>query len=157
MAIFAHTGSAVTSTALKSPWDLARFSGRPVKVTFVPHLVPIERGISATVVLRCRKTVSQSRILDVYRVAYEQSSFVRVVDPRERLPAVRDVAGTNFCDIAPVVDRSGGTVVVVGAIDNLLKGAAGQAVQVANIAAGLPETLGLLFPDGAQGGGAQGG
>ena len=60
------------------------------------------------------------------------------------MPAVRHVAGTNFCDLAPVVDEAGGTIVIVGVIDNLLKGAAGQAVQVLNLVFGLPETQGLL-------------
>ena len=59
------------------------------------------------------------------------------------MPAVRGVAGTNFCDLAPLVDPAGGSVVVLGAIDNLLKGAAGQAVQVFNLSHGLPETTGL--------------
>lgn len=123
---------------------LSRHCGRPVRVTFVPHLAPIERGIAATVILRCRQEISQTRILEAYREAYAHCPFVRVLDPRNGLPSVRQVAGTNFCDLAPVVDEAGGTVVVLGAIDNLLKGAAGQAVQVANLAAGLPETLGLL-------------
>lgn len=123
---------------------LERHAGRRVRVTFVPHLAPIERGIVAAVVLRPRQRIAPSRILEVYREAYRRCPFVRVLDPAERLPAVRQVAGTNFCELAPVVDEAGGTVVVLGAIDNLLKGAAGQAVQVANLAAGLPETLGLL-------------
>ena len=70
-------------------------------------------------------------------------------DPAESLPAVRHVAGTNFCDLAPVVDEAGGSTVVVGVIDNLLKGAAGQALQLFNLAFGLPETRGLL-PDAAE-------
>ena len=64
--------------------------------------------------------------------------------PATSLPAVRHVAGTNFCDLAPVVDEAGGSIVVVGVIDNLLKGAAGQATQLFNLAFGLPETQGLL-------------
>lgn len=123
---------------------LERHAGRRARVTFVPHLAPIERGIVASVVLRPRRRVEPSRIVEVYREAYRACPFVRVLDPADRLPAVRQVVGTNFCELAPVVDESGGTLVVVGAIDNLLKGAAGQAVQVANLAAGLPETLGLL-------------
>jgi N-acetyl-gamma-glutamyl-phosphate reductase len=67
-----------------------------------------------------------------------------VVDPAERLPQVGDVAGTNFCDLSPVVDPAAGTIVVVGVIDNLIKGAAGQAVQLMNLACGLDETAGLL-------------
>ena len=116
-----------------------------------PDLAPIERGITASVVLSVSSSQSQDRILEVYRSAYSESPFVRVIDPRDRLPSVRGVAGTNFCDLAPVVDEAGDSLVILGAIDNLLKGAAGQAVQVANLAAGLPETRGLLSPEEAPG------
>lgn len=130
---------------------LGRRRGRPVRVTFVPHVVPIERGISATVVLRATRRLEPEAVLEPYRAAYADAPFVRVLDPAERLPAVRDVAGTNFCDVAPVVDEAGGTLVVVAVIDNLLKGAAGQAVQVLNLCCGLDETLGLLPSDAPKG------
>jgi N-acetyl-gamma-glutamyl-phosphate reductase len=123
---------------------LERVAGRAVRLTFVPHLIPIERGILATVVLDPGSEADGARILDHYRAFYAEAPFVRVLDPVERLPAVRAVAGTNFCELAPVIDESAGTLVVVGAIDNLIKGAAGQAVQVLNRCAGLPETAGLL-------------
>ncbi len=123
---------------------LARYSGRAVKLTFIPHLGPLVRGILATVVLRCRRPVTPGEILEAYRTAYQAAPFVRVRDGAKLLPAVGHVAGTNFCDLAPVVDEAGGTVVVVGVIDNLVKGAAGQAVQVFNRSFGLPETVGLL-------------
>lgn len=122
---------------------LERHSGRPVRVTFVPHLAPLERGIVATVVLPLRGAVESGDILDHYRRRYKDAPFVRVLDPADRLPAVRSVANTNFCELAPVVDRAGGTLVVTAAIDNLVKGAAGQAVQVMNLCLGLPETTGL--------------
>jgi N-acetyl-gamma-glutamyl-phosphate reductase len=122
---------------------LESYSNRPVRVTFVPHLAPIERGIAATVVLHCEELPEQADLLAVYDKTYAASPFVRVHDPEELLPAVRHVAGTNFCALAPVVDHNGSSIVVIGVIDNLLKGAAGQAVQVFNIAAGLPETTGL--------------
>ena len=122
---------------------LSRHAGRPVRVTFVPHLAPIERGIAATVVLPAN-AASGDDLLQAYRRAYDAAPFVRVRDPAETLPAVRHVAGTNFCDLAAVADREGQSTVVVGVIDNLLKGAAGQAVQLFNLAFGLPETQGLL-------------
>ena len=121
---------------------LSRYAGRRVRVTFVPHLAPIERGIAATVVLA--GAPSAEELSEAYRRAYDTAPFVRVRDAAGALPAVRHVAGTNFCDLAPVVDEAGGTVVVVGVIDNLLKGAAGQAVQAFNLVFGLPETQGLL-------------
>jgi N-acetyl-gamma-glutamyl-phosphate reductase len=123
---------------------LSRRSGRPIRVTFVPQLAPIERGISVAVIIGCRELPSASGLLAHYRDAYESSAFVHVDDPAELLPSVRQVAGTNFCALSPVVDEDGGSIIALGAIDNLLKGAAGQAVQVFNIAAGLPEETGLL-------------
>ena len=122
---------------------LSRVADGPVRITFVPQLIPIERGILATVVIP-GNVATQDEVLDRYLSYYQSAPFVRVLDPAERLPAVRSVAGTNFCEVAPVVDEAGGTLVVVGAIDNLVKGAAGQAVQVMNLCFGLPETLGLL-------------
>ena len=121
---------------------LSRYAGRRGRVTFVPHLAPIERGIAATVVLA--GAPAGEDLLQAYRRAYDAAPFVRVRDPAVSLPAVRHVAGTNFCELAPVVDEAGGSTVVVGVIDNLLKGAAGQAVQLFNLAFGLPETQGLL-------------
>ena len=123
---------------------LSRHSGRPVRVTFVPQLVPVERGIAASVTLSCDDSVSATALLEVYRQAYAETPFVRVHAPESRMPSVRGVTGTNFCDLAPLVDPAGGSVIVLGAIDNLLKGAAGQAVQVFNLSHGLPETTGLL-------------
>ena len=120
---------------------LERHAGRSVQVTFVPHLIPIERGILATVVVGFDEGPEPAAVLDHYRRVYAEAPFVRVVDPADRLPSVRSVAGTNLCEMAPVVD--GTSLVVVAAIDNLLKGAAGQAVQVFNRIFGLPETTGL--------------
>lgn len=122
---------------------LGRAAGGDVAVSFVPYLVPIARGILATVTLRCPRETSESELLGAYRRAYAGRPFVRVASG-ERLPEVRDVVGTNFCDLAPGLDRFAGTIVVVSVLDNLGKGAAGQAVQVFNLAFGLPETEGLL-------------
>jgi len=124
---------------------LGRYAGRPVRVTFVPHLAPLRRGIFASVVLQA-DGLGTSAVLAAYRHAYDSAAFVRVVDPAQRLPQTRDVLGTNFCDLAPVLDTSAGTLVVLGVLDNLMKGAAGQAVQIMNRVVGLPETAGLLRP-----------
>ena len=128
---------------------LSRASKRAVQVTFVPHLVPIVRGILASVIVS-DPGWTQEQALQAYRDFYSGKPFVRVVDASQRLPEVQDVVGTNFCDVAPVVDESAGTLVVVAVIDNLIKGAAGQAVQVMNLVLGLPETLGLLQPEDAR-------
>jgi N-acetyl-gamma-glutamyl-phosphate reductase len=122
---------------------LERYAGRPVRLTFVPHLIPIERGILATVVMPLDGPTSQAEVLAHYRDTYAGAPFVRVVDSADRLPAIRNVVGTNVCELAPVVDIVAGTLVVVAVIDNLLKGAAGQAVQVLNRVWGLAETTGL--------------
>lgn len=122
---------------------LARHSGLDVRVTFVPHLIPIERGIIATVMIPLESALDRADVLDHYRRTYEDAPFVRVLDPDERFPAVRNVVNTNLCEVAPVVDPAG-TLVITAAIDNLGKGAAGQAVQVMNLRFGLPETTGLL-------------
>ncbi len=122
---------------------LERATGRSIRVTFVPHLIPVERGILATVIVANDGGLSQADVLAHYRSAYESAPFVDVIDPADRLPAIRNVVGSNRCEVAPVVDETGGTVVVVGVIDNLVKGAAGQAIQAFNLSAGFAETMGL--------------
>lgn len=122
---------------------IERAISRPVRVTFAPHLLPIERGISACIVMPNLNGIGQSEVLDVYRARYEGSPLVRVLDPRERLPSLRAVVNSNFCELAPVVDDEGGTLVVSATLDNLRKGAASQAVQVMNLVIGLNELVGL--------------
>ena len=124
---------------------LQRACGRAVRLTFVPQLAPLRRGILATIVVRA-PDIQATDVLERYRRSYADAPFVRVVDAAERLPQTRDVLGTNFCDVAPLVDVSAGTLVVLGVIDNLVKGAAGQAVQIMNCVWALPETTGLLPP-----------
>lgn len=123
---------------------LTRHAARKVSVTFVPHLVPLERGLLATAVLRATEELDQDAVLAHYRQAYALAPLVRVVDYRSRQPRVRDVVRTSFCDVSPTVDQETGDLVVTAVIDNLLKGAAGQAVQVMNLIQGFPETAGLL-------------
>lgn len=123
---------------------LGRLTGREIRVTFVPHLAPIGRGIFASVVVSNAAGLGASDAVRLFQHAYEGRSFVRVVDPAVRLPQIKDVVGTNVCEVAPVVDEAAGTIVVLGVIDNLLKGAAGQAVQIMNVAFELPEGEGLL-------------
>jgi len=109
-------------------------------LTFVPHLVPIERGILATIYTRVREGVDERLVSDVLSRAYADSTFVRLRGGD--LPEIKHVAHTNFCDIGWRIDR--GRLVMVSVIDNLLKGASGQAVQNMNVMLGLPETTGLL-------------
>jgi N-acetyl-gamma-glutamyl-phosphate reductase len=111
-------------------------------VTFVPHLVPLDRGILETCYVRVAAGTTEEQIADVFRTAYERAPFVRLTG--RSLPTIRQVAWTNFCDIGWAVDDAGGRLVVVATLDNLLKGAAGQGVQNFNVAFGFDERAGLL-------------
>ena len=110
-------------------------------VTFTPHLVPMDRGIFSTIYVRVAPGTTEEMLADVYQHAYEGSTFVRLVG--SDLPEIKHVAHTNFCDIGWRVDPSG-RAVLVSVIDNLLKGASGQAVQNMNVMLGFDEATGLL-------------
>jgi N-acetyl-gamma-glutamyl-phosphate reductase len=113
-----------------------------VAVTFVPHLVPLDRGILETIYVRVPAGTSEGDISAVYERAYEGSPFIRLRGGA--LPVIKHVAHTNFCDIGWKLDAETSRLVVVSCIDNLLKGAAGQAIQNFNIAFGFDERTGLL-------------
>lgn len=110
-------------------------------VTFTPHLVPLDRGILATIYVRVPAGTTEEAIGDIYEAAYGQDVFLRLTGAA--LPEIKHVAHTNFCDIGWRVDASG-RMVIVSVIDNLLKGASGQAVQNMNVMIDAPETAGLL-------------
>jgi N-acetyl-gamma-glutamyl-phosphate reductase len=109
-------------------------------VTFVPHLVPLDRGILETIYVRLRPGTTAADITAAYESAYARAPFVRLRG--EALPEIKHVAWTNFCDLGWRV--AGDRAVIVSTIDNLLKGAAGQAVQAFNVAFGFDECAGLL-------------
>jgi N-acetyl-gamma-glutamyl-phosphate reductase len=111
------------------------------KVTFVPHLVPLDRGILETIYARLKPGVGADDVAAALGAAYNGSPFVRLTGAE--LPEIKHVAHTNFCDIGWRVERPGGQLVMVAVIDNLVKGAAGQAIQNFNVAFGFDETLGL--------------
>ena len=119
---------------------LARLAGRETEVVFVPHLVPMDRGILATCYVPLAEPADTETLTGLYRRAYENDYFVRVRDD-DSIPTTKDVLDSNFCDIA--TRAIGSTAVVIGCIDNLIKGASGQAVQNMNIMFGLDETLGM--------------
>ncbi len=129
--------------------ELSLLAGEPITITFTPHLVPMDRGILSTVYAVPRKATTTEKLLKLYDEFYAGEPFVRVL-PKGNLPSTAFVRGSNFCDIAPVVDSRTGRIIVVSAIDNLVKGASGQAVQNMNILCGFPEAMGLeglaLFP-----------
>ena len=111
-------------------------------VTFVPHLIPIHRGILESIYAPIRPGVTQKVIAEAYTGAYGDAPFVRLTG--STLPEIKHVTHTNFCDIGWQVDESRRRLVIVSVIDNLVKGAAGQAVQNLNILLGIDERTGLL-------------
>jgi N-acetyl-gamma-glutamyl-phosphate reductase len=123
--------------------ELSKLSGAKVPVTFVPHLLPVKRGILETIYVRLNKTSVRGPrdLVSLYQKFYKHEPFVRI-RPYAEFPALKDVTGTNFCDIG--VKMNGSSAIIISAIDNLRKGASGQAVQNMNIRYQLPETLGLL-------------
>lgn len=129
-ALFSHRHTPEMEQALGMP------------VTFTPHLVPLDRGILATVYARLAPGVSAAQVGEAYRSAYAQAFFVRLTD--DRLPEIKHVAHTNFCDIGWKVDEATGRLIVVAVLDNLLKGAAGQAVQQFNLMCGFASHEGLV-------------
>ncbi len=123
--------------------ELAAASGTPAKILFTPHLVPTTRGILTTAAYPLAATgIRRDRLEALYRDRYGNEPFVRLCGEGE-LPDTKHVVGTNRCDVAVRIDRRTGRLLAVSAIDNLVKGAAGQAVQCMNIAFGLDETAGL--------------
>ncbi len=137
---YGEVGHRHTSEMLQ---ELRQVAGRPVGVSFTPHLLPVDRGILATVYCfpaADSGLVSQDALTRLYEEAYANEPFVEVVAPT---PALSEVQRTNYCRISPRVDEAAGLYKVVSVIDNLLKGASGQAVQNLNIMADFPEALGL--------------
>jgi N-acetyl-gamma-glutamyl-phosphate reductase len=128
---------------------LADAAGRPVAVTFTPHLVPMNRGILATIYVHLAAGVTAEDLQAELERRYREEPFVRVL-PFRSLPATRHVRGTNLCLIAVHPGRLPGRAILLAVIDNLVKGASGQALQNMNVMLGLPETMGLkqapLFP-----------
>lgn len=121
---------------------LGREAGRRVALTFVPHLVPMNRGMQSTIYAQPSKGVTTADIDNALKAAYESCSFVRI-RPQDQPPDARHVRGTNFCDIGFKLDGHRDRLILMSAIDNLVKGAAGQAVQNMNIIMGIDETTGL--------------
>ncbi len=128
---------------------LSQLAGEPVRVSFTPHLLPVDRGILSTIYASLVRDCSTLELLDIFRKRYAEEPFVRVL-PLGQLPNIVNVRGTNLCDIGLVSDPRTGRVIVVSVIDNLCKGAAGQAVQNFNLICGIDERAGLsaaaIFP-----------
>lgn len=129
--------------------QLSYASGEKVLLNFTPHLVPMNRGILVTAYASLKKKVSSEEIRQIYEDCYKKEYFVRVL-PKDVCPETRWVEGSNFVDVNVKVDERTNRVIMMGAMDNLVKGAAGQAIQNMNLMFGLPEDMGLkvvpMFP-----------
>jgi N-acetyl-gamma-glutamyl-phosphate reductase len=123
--------------------EIGAVLGREVAVMFVPHLLPVTRGILTSIFMRPRAGTTEQDVASAYEASFAKSRFVRILKPGE-LPELRNVRATNMCEIAFILDRRSGTLVVLTAIDNLGKGAAGQAIQNLNLMLGFDEAAGLL-------------
>jgi N-acetyl-gamma-glutamyl-phosphate reductase len=121
---------------------LSREANQPVNLTFVPHLIPMSRGMLTTIYATPVTALKAEDILQCFVAAYSGHPFIRIL-AGERVPDTIHVKGTNFCDIGFKLDGHTNRLILISAIDNLVKGAAGQAVQNMNIMLGLDETTGL--------------
>ncbi|MBE0584443.1 MAG: N-acetyl-gamma-glutamyl-phosphate reductase, partial [Desulfofustis sp.] len=129
--------------------NLGDCAGHPISVTFTPHLLPISRGILSTIYANLNAAVDEDGLRDLLQQRYRDEPFVRILE-RGQQPATQYVRGSNLCDIQVTMDRRTKRVILTAAIDNLVKGAAGQAIQNMNLMCGFAETTGLaqipLFP-----------
>ena len=124
---------------------LSNYSGLNVTVSFTPHLIPMDRGILSTIYVRLKEEATTRELLDMYEDFYGGKKFVRIA-PEKTYPSTGDVRGSNFADIGIKANPKNKTAVIVSVLDNLVKGASGQAVQNMNVMMGFPESLGLDMP-----------
>ena len=147
--IDAKSGTSGAGRGAEIEEQLGYASGREVVLNFTPHLVPMNRGILATEYAKLTKDVTYEEVKAVYDKYYKDEKFIRVLD-KGVFPETKWVEGSNYTDINFQIDPRTGRIIMMGAIDNLVKGAAGQAVQNMNLAFGLPEDEGLnlvpMFP-----------
>jgi N-acetyl-gamma-glutamyl-phosphate reductase len=122
---------------------LSQLAGKPTRIHFVAHLLPITRGILNTMYVQLKVGITLNQAHSLYKKFYKMEPFVRLL-PLGHQPQTKSVANTNFCDIGVMVSPDKKMVVITSAIDNLVKGAAGQAVQNMNIMYGFNEVEGLL-------------
>lgn len=123
--------------------ELSVIAQQPIVVQFTPQLVPMIRGLLVTAYFKLNTSISQTNVHQLYQTFYAKEPFIRLCDSDE-IPQTKYVRGSNYCDIGVYVDTRTQRLLVVSAIDNLIKGAVGQAIQNLNIMIGVPETAGLL-------------
>ncbi len=128
---------------------LSNYSGLNVNVSFTPHLIPMDRGILSTIYVNLKKKLTTKKLINIYKEHYKREKFVRISEEMS-YPSTNQVRGSNFCDIGIKVNSSGTRAVIVSVIDNLVKGASGQAVQNMNLMLGYDELTGIdatpVFP-----------
>jgi len=126
--------------------EISLLAGKNTMISFTPHLVPMDRGILSTIYAAPLNSITAADLHALYEEQYDGEAFVRVLNQGE-FPSTAFVRGSNFCDIGITLDKRTGRIIVVSALDNLVKGASGQAVQNMNIVCDFPETMGLeLIP-----------
>lgn len=125
--------------------ELTAVSGRKITITFTPHVVPMSRGIIATIYADLLSEVRMEEVINAYQALYADQPFIRIFSHGE-LISTTDVRGSNFCNISLNIDPRTGKLIAISVIDNLVKGQAGNAVQNMNIMMGLDETAGLMHP-----------
>ncbi|SHJ06321.1 N-acetyl-gamma-glutamyl-phosphate reductase [Parasporobacterium paucivorans] len=125
--------------------QLSCAAGKEIILNFTPHLAPMNRGILVTAYANLKETISENETREIYKKYYDKESFVRLL-PEGVNPETRWVEGSNFADVNFKIDGRTNRIIAMGAIDNLVKGAAGQAVQNMNIVFGLREETGLMMP-----------
>ncbi|HXG30583.1 MAG TPA: N-acetyl-gamma-glutamyl-phosphate reductase [Thermodesulfobacteriota bacterium] len=124
---------------------LSRYSGLDVRVSFTPHLIPMDRGILSTIYVRLKDEIKTVELLDLYEDFYRGKRFIRIA-PEGVYPSTGDVKGSNFCDIGVRANPRNKTAIIISVLDNLVKGASGQAVQNMNVMMGFEESLGIDMP-----------
>ncbi|MBT5551005.1 MAG: N-acetyl-gamma-glutamyl-phosphate reductase [Nitrospina sp.] len=125
--------------------EISILAGKPVRVTFSPHLMPMTRGMLSTVYINLTQSISDEKLVEHYRDFYKGESFIRVLNPG-KFASSHHVLSSNFCDIGLKVDSRNQRLIITSALDNLIKGASGQAIQNMNIMLGLNEKTGLMAP-----------
>lgn len=122
--------------------ELTRIAGCEIRISFTPHLLPVNRGILSTIYGSLRSDTTPDELTNLYGRHYQEEPFIRICKPSV-FPNISSVCGSNFCDIGVTIDRRTKRVIVLSAIDNLIKGAAGQAIQNMNLICGCAEKTGL--------------
>lgn len=129
--------------------ELGNIVGKSLKIDFTTHLLPLNRGILSTIYVKLKKMIKTEEAIEILEKFYENEPFIRIL-PEDHFPNIKNVKGTNYCEIGVQVNQKTSRLILISTIDNLIKGASGQAVQNMNIMAQFEETEGLqsiaLFP-----------